>query len=210
MSETSTQKVSSIRFIAVTAMLSAIAFILMYIEIAVPIMPSFVKFDFSDLPAIIGAFALGPICGVLIELIKNLLHLAFSQSLFIGELSNFILGAVFCFVAGFIYKKKKTKQGALVAGVIGAVTMGVVSIVSNLALVYPIYIQVYFGGNVDVCIGMYNAISSGLLHLGEMKSLAQCILCFNVPFTIAKGLLSVIITMFIYKPLRPILKGNVQ
>ena len=85
---------TKVRYITVTAMLSAVAFVLMYLEIAIPIMPSFIKFDFSDLPALLGSFALGPVCGVLICLIKNVLHLAFSNSMFVGELSNFILGAL--------------------------------------------------------------------------------------------------------------------
>lgn len=70
---------TKVRYITVTAMLSAVAFVLMYLEIAIPIMPSFIKFDFSDLPALLGSFALGPVCGVLICLIKNVLHLAFSK-----------------------------------------------------------------------------------------------------------------------------------
>lgn len=101
---------TKVRYITVTAMLSAVAFVLMYLEIAIPIMPSFIKFDFSDLPALLGSFALGPVCGVLICLIKNVLHLAFSNSMFVGELSNFILGAVFVAIAGNIYKHKKTKR----------------------------------------------------------------------------------------------------
>lgn len=208
MSETTNKSVFGARYLAVTAMLSAVAFVLMYIEVAVPIMPSFVKFDFSDLPALIGAFAMGPLCGILVELIKNLLHLAVSQSMFIGELSNFILGAVFTAVAGLIYKAKKTKKNALLGGIAGAVVMGLVSIVSNYFLVYPVYVQAYFNGDASICVGMYSAISSGLLHLKEMTSLMQCLVCFNLPFTIVKGLISVLITMLVYQPLRPIIKGN--
>ena len=83
---TAKPKVITPRKLAMGGMLSAIAFVLMYLEIPIPIMPSFIKFDFSDLPALIGAFALGPVWGVVIELIKNLLHLAVSQSMFIGVL----------------------------------------------------------------------------------------------------------------------------
>lgn len=191
-----------VRQIAVTAMLSAVAFILMYLEISIPIMPSFIKFDFSDLPALLGAFALGPVYGVIIELIKNILHLLASQSLFIGELSNFILGACFALVAGLIYYKKKTKTRALVGGIVGAAVMGIVSIVSNYFLVYPIYVAVFFGGDENICIGMYQAIAP------FVNSLMECLIVFNLPFTIVKGLISVAITMFIYKPLSPILKGN--
>lgn len=190
------------RSLAVTAMLSAVAFILMYLEIPLPIMPSFVKFDFSDLPALIGAFALGPVYGVVIEFIKNLLHLLVSQSMFIGELSNFILGAAFTFTAGMIYKHKKTKMNALLGGIIGAVVMGVISVFSNYFVVYPVYVAVYFSGDVNVCIGMYKAI------VPAMKTLLQCLICFNLPFTIVKGLISVGISMLIYKPLSRFFKGR--
>lgn len=201
MSNISFKKISA-RSIAVTAMLSAVAFVLMYIETAIPIIPSYIKLDLSDLPALIGTFALGPIYGVIIELIKNLLHLVVSQSMFVGELSNFILGAVFVFVAGLIYKLNKTKKGALIGGVAGALVMGIVSVPSNYFIVYPVYIVIFFKGNVDTCVATYQ------VFLPSMKNLLQCLLCFNLPFTIVKGLISVAITMLIYKRLSPILKGK--
>ena len=192
------QKIST-RYIVGTAMLSALAFVLQYLEIAIPIMPSFVKFDFSDLPALIGAFAYGPLAGVLIEFIKNLIHCAVSQSATVGELSNFILGAVFTLTAGIIYKQKKTKKRALIGSVAGAVIMGLISIPSNYFVVYPFY---YNFMPQEVVLSMYQAI------LPSMKSIIECLICFNLPFTIVKGLISVVITMFIYKPLSPILKGQ--
>ncbi|MBQ4300522.1 MAG: ECF transporter S component [Lachnospiraceae bacterium] len=197
-----------VRQITVTAMLSAVAFVLMYLEIPVPVIPSFIKFDFSDLPALLGAFALGPVYGVLIELVKNVLHLVVSQSMFIGELSNFILGATFTFTAGLVYKLNKNKKGAIVGGIVGALVMGIVSVPANYFVVYPVYVQAYFSGVEQVCVDMYSAISSGVFHAGEMKSLLQCLLVFNLPFTVVKGLISVLITMFIYKPLSPLLHGK--
>ena len=207
------EKLISTRKLAVTGMLSAVAFILMYLEIPIPIMPSFVKFDFSDLPALIGAFALGPVWGVIIELVKNLLHLAVSQSMFIGELSNFILGGVFVLVSGLIYQRKKTKKNAFFVGLIGALVMGVVSIFSNYFLVYPVYIKAYFDGSLETCLAMYNAIcwevaDSGVgPHLFEIKSLMQALLIFNLPFTFLKGMISVGISMLVYKPLSKFIKG---
>lgn len=197
-----------VRQITVTAMLSAVAFVLMYLEIPVPVIPSFIKFDFSDLPALLGTFALGPVYGVLIELVKNVLHLVVSQSMFIGELSNFILGATFTFTAGLVYKLNKNKRGAIVGGIVGALVMGIVSVPANYFVVYPVYVQAYFSGVEQVCVDMYSAISSGVFHAGEMKSLLQCLLVFNLPFTVVKGLISVLITMFIYKPLSPLLHGK--
>lgn len=187
------------RYITVTAMMAAVAFILQYIEISIPVMPGFIKFDFSDLPALIGSFAMGPVCGVLICLIKNILHLAFSNSMFVGELSNFILGAVFVATAGIIYRKKKTKTGALVGGIIGAAVMGLISIVSNYFFVYPVYYQVAMPE--EAILNAYQAI------IPSMDSIIQCLICFNLPFTIVKGIIAVAISMLIYKPLSPILKG---
>ena len=188
------------RFIAGTAMLSAVAFILQYIEIAIPIMPAFIKFDFSDLPALIGAFAYGPLAGVLIELIKNLIHCAFSQSATVGELSNFILGAVFVGTAGVIYKNKKNKTTALIGGVVGSVVMGLVCIPSNYFVVYPVYYAAGFAE--EAVLGMYQLILPGV------KNILQCLFVFNLPFTIVKGLISTAITMLIYRHLSPILKGK--
>ena len=185
---------TKVRYITVTAMLSAVAFVLMYLEIAIPIMPSFIKFDFSDLPALLGSFALGPVCGVLICLIKNVLHLAFSNSMFVGELSNFILGAVFVAIAGNIYKHKKTKTSAVVRGI--------VSVFSNYFVVYPVYYKA--GMAEEAILQMYQAIAP------SMKSVLQCLICFNLPFTIVKGLIAVVICMLIYKPLSPVLKGRLS
>ena len=81
----------NVRLIVGTGMLSALAFVLQYLEFPIPIMPGFIKFDFSDLPALIGAFAYGPIAGILVEFIKNLLHCTVTQSFTVGELSNFIM-----------------------------------------------------------------------------------------------------------------------
>ena len=197
---TKTKSRFNARFIAGTAMLSAVAFILQYIEIAIPIMPAFIKFDFSDLPALIGAFAYGPLAGVLIELIKNLIHCAFSQSATVGELSNFILGAVFVGTAGFIYKNKKNKTTALIGGVVGSVVMGLVCIPSNYFVVYPVYYAAGFAE--EAVLGMYQLILPGV------KNILQCLFIFNLPFTIVKGLISTAITMLIYKHLSPILKGK--
>lgn len=179
-------------------MLSAVAAVLQYLEIPIFLMPSFIKFDFSDLPALIGAFAYGPVAGVLIELVKNLLHCAVSQSATVGELANFILGASFCLVAGLVYKKKKTKKNALIGGILGAIVMGAISIPSNYFVVYPFY---YNFMPEETVLAAYQLLLPG------MKSVFESLLVFNLPFTVVKGLLCVAITMFIYKPLSRILKG---
>lgn len=190
-----------VRKMTVTAMLSAIAFVLMFLDTAVPIMPSFIKLDLSELPALMAAFALGPVWGVIVCLIKNLLHLLMTTTGGVGELSNFILGAAFVLPAGLIYHHKKTKKNAIIGALVGAVIMGAISFPSNYFIVYPVY---YNFMPKEVIVAAYQA----LVPFANIDSIAKCLLFFNVPFTIVKGLLSAIITILIYQPLRPLLKGN--
>lgn len=200
MSETSiTSNRTRTRYIAVTAMLSGIAFVLQYIELPVPIMPSFIKFDFSDLPALLGSFALGPVCGILIEFVKNLIHCLVSQSFGVGELSNFLLGAVFTGVAGLIYKHNKTKKGAIIGSIAGALAMAAVSFPSNLYVVYPVY---YNFMPKDTIVKAYQLI------LPSVHSIEQSLLVFNVPFTFVKGIINVIITFILYPHVSPLLHGR--
>ena len=90
-----TEKRVNVRYLTVTAMLSAVAYILMFLDFSVPFMPAFIKMDLSELPALIGSFAMGPLCGVVVCLIKNVLHLFITTTGGVGELSNFILGVAF-------------------------------------------------------------------------------------------------------------------
>ncbi len=188
----------SVRYITVTAMLSAIAFVLMFLDFSVPIMPAFIKMDLSELPALIGAFAMGPMCGVLVCLIKNLLHLLMTSTGGVGELSNFVLGVAFVLPAGLFYAKKKSKQSAIIGSFVGALCMALISFPSNLFVVYPIYENFMPR---EVIIAAYQAIAP------SVSTLWECLLFFNVPFTFVKALISVVITMLIYKKLSPILKG---
>lgn len=191
--------VFSIRYMTVTAMLSAVAFILMFLDFSVPFMPSFIKMDLSELPALIGSFAMGPLCGVLICLIKNVLHLFITTTGGIGELSNFILGAVFVLTAGLVYRHKKGRSSALCGSLLGAVIMGAVSVVSNYFLVYPVYYNLM---PEEMILVVYQEL------LPSMQNILQCLICFNMPFTIVKGLFSVVITFLVYKSISPILKGT--
>ncbi|MBR3640620.1 MAG: ECF transporter S component [Oscillibacter sp.] len=186
--------------LAVAAMLSAVAFVLMYIETPVPFVPSFIKLDVSDLPELLAAFALGPVWGVIVTLLKNLLFIVFhgTSSAYVGELCNFVLGAVFAYTAGAIYQKNKTRGRAFLGAVVGALAMAVVCVPFNYFVIYPAYVVVYHMP-MEAIIGMYQAI------LPSMKNLWECLIVFNLPFTFVKGMLDVAICFLIYKPLSPIL-----
>lgn len=193
-------KVKNLRMITVTAIMSALSAVLMFVEFSIPIIPAFIKLDISDLPALITSYAFGPICGVAVCLVKNLIHLFATQTAGVGELSNFIHGAVFVFVAGMFYKVHHNRKFAFIGAMVGDLAMAAMSFFINLFFVYPIYIKLLLPES--VILGMYQEI------LPSVDSLWKAILIFNVPFTFFKGLISVAITFAVYPKLSPILKGK--
>lgn len=188
------------RKIAVTAVFGALSALLMFLEFSVPLMPGFIKLDFSDLPALIAAFAYGPLSGVVICFMKNLIHLLFSGTLGVGELSNFILSGIYAAVAGLVYRRFKTRRGALLGSLAGAAASAVLGVFSNYFLVYPLYAKLLMP--VSAILGMYRTILPGV------QNLFMALLIFNLPFTFVKGVLVAAICFAVYKPLRPILKGR--
>jgi riboflavin transporter FmnP len=174
----------------------------MFIEFPIPaLIPSFVKMDLSDLPALLGAFSLGPVSGIVISLLKNVLHILIkgTSSGGIGELCNFALGAVFSCVAGVIYQHKKSRKTAILGAVVGALIMGLLSVPLNYYVTYPMYTKFM---PLETIIAMYQAIRP------SANGLLECLVTFNMPFTIIKGLLDAVICFLIYKPLSPILHGK--
>nr|WP_325194996.1 ECF transporter S component [uncultured Oscillibacter sp.] len=187
--------------LAVTAMLSAVAFVLMFIEFPIPaLIPSFVKLDISDLPELLAAFSMGPLYGVAVTLLKNLLFILLhgTSSAYVGELFNFLMGSVFAFSAGFIYQRKKSRKSALIGSIVGAALMALISVPLNYFVVYPAYVVCY-GLPLEAIIGMYQAIRP------STNGLLECLVIFNMPFTFCKGMLDVLLCFLIYKPLSPLL-----
>ena len=192
---------SKVRVLTGTAMLGAVAAVLMYLEFPIPIMPAFVKLDVSELPALIASFAYGPVSGILVCLIKNLIKLPSTSTAAVGELFNFVMGALFVGVAGLIYKRNKTRKGAIVGALLGALVMAVISVPYNYFIVYPAYVVMYHLP-LGAIIGMYQAINP------NVNGLLACLLVFNLPFTFVKGALDAVLCFLVYKPLSPILHGR--
>ena len=197
-----TTTVGRARAITLTAMLSAVAFVLMFLDFPIPfLIPSFVKMDVSELPALLASFALGPVYGVVVCLVKNLVHfITMTTTGGAGELCNFLLGACFVCPAGIIYQRQKSRKNALVGVLVGAVVMAFLSIPCNYFISYPVYSKFM---PIDAILEMYRAIrptSGGLL---------ECLVMFNAPFTLLKGLLTSLLCFLVYKPLSPILHKGV-
>lgn len=195
------QKKVNVRKIAMTAILSAVATVLMFISFSLPIIPSFIKLDFSELPALIAAFSMGPVSGVVVCFIKNLVNLAMSTTGGVGELCNFLMGVTFVVPAGLLYKFRKDRWGALWGSLLGAVIMAAMSFPINLYISYPAY-TVAYGLTIPQILGMYQAINPAV------ETLAQALLWFNVPFTFFKAACDVAITFAVYKRISPLIHGQ--
>ena len=184
------------------SMLSAAAIILMLFEFPLPfIAPSFYKLDFSEIPVLIGTFAIGPLAGIVIEGIKILLNLLINGSITggVGEIGNFIVGVLYIFPAGIIYKKFKTKGGALTGLIIGSVIMVAASCFVNAFVLIPTY-----GKALGIPLQAF--IDMGKVIHGNIDSIWKLVLLCVAPFNALKVALTSVIVMIIYKPLKPVLK----
>ena len=181
--------------------MSAVSAVLMMLSFNIPIMPSFIKMDFSELPALITAFSIGPLWGVVVCLIKNLVNLPFTTTAGVGELSNFVLGVMLVLPAGLIYERHKTRAGALIGSAVGSFIMAVVSIPWNYFVTYPAFVKI-LNFPLEAILGMYQKINP------NVDGLLQALLVFNLPYTFCKGLVISLLTFLVYKRLSPILKGK--
>ena len=189
----------NIRFLVTTGVLSAVASVLMMLSFSVPFMPAFIKMDFSELPALIAAFSMGPVSGVCVCLVKNVINLTMTTTGGVGELSNFLLGCMFVIPAGLVYRIKPTRKSALIGAVSGSALMAIGSLPLNYYVTYPVYSKIL---PVDKIVGMYQAI------FGGVNGLFECLLIFNVPYTFLKGMLNTAIAFLIYKHISRLIKGK--
>lgn len=190
----------STRMLTKVGVLSAIAFILMLIEFPLWFAPPFLKMDLSEVPALMGAFALGPVAGVLIELIKNILNVAIEGTSTggVGELANFVVGSIFVYTAGYIYHKNKNIKNAIIGMITGTIAMTIAMAVANYYVMIPFYAKL-FGMPLDKIVAMGSAVNK---YVVDFKSL---IIYAVVPFNILKGVIVTSITFLLYKKVSPIL-----
>ncbi|MDF2874174.1 MAG: ribU [Sporomusa sp.] len=180
------------------AILASAAAILMVLELPVIFMPGFLKLDFSEIPAIIGAFALGPLAGCLIVLLKNLIHLSSTQTAGIGEMANFLVGTSLVVPAAFVYKCKKNRTGAVIALIAGTVSMTLAAAALNYWVLIPLY-QVALHLPPEAIVNMGRVANPLIIDLKTFIVFAI------VPFNLFKGILVSAITMLVYKKVSPVL-----
>ncbi len=195
------QSRNRIRWIAQVGMLSAVATVLMLFEIPLPFAPAFYKLDFSEIPVMVGCFAMGPAAGAMIELIKILLHVLLKGSMTggVGDVANFVIGCCLCVPAGILYKKMHTRHGAEIGMAAGTVCMTLAGCVINAYILLPLYSRV-LSIPLDALVAMGTEINSSITGIGSFVILAVA------PFNLVKGILVSVIVFLIYKKISPILK----
>ena len=191
------------REIATIGMLGAIATVLMLFEIPLPFAPPFYEIDFSEVPVLIGCFAMGPLAGVLIELVKILLNFVLNGTVTagVGEVANFCIGCAFCVPAGIIYERMKTKKGAVVSLISGTLAMTILGCFINAYVMLPTYAKA-FHMPIDALIAMGTEVNAGITDLFTFVMFAV------VPFNLLKGVLVSIIVLLVYKKISPIIKRH--
>lgn len=178
--------------------LAAMSFILMFVQFPIPVAPPFMKVDLADVPALIGGFSMGPIYGVLIQLIKNILNLSKTSTYGVGEISNFVVGGLFVFVSSSIYKKNKTKKNATIAMICGMLIMTLAATLSNAFVIFPLY-----GKAMGVDMNAFVAIAHKTNSL--VKSYFTMMIFAIVPFNLIKGFIEILVTKLLYKHVSSIL-----
>ncbi|TRZ37703.1 ECF transporter S component [Niallia circulans] len=181
------RKKMNVRKFVLIGMMSSLSFVLMLVQFPLPVFPTFLKLDFSDLPALITALILGPVAGILVELIKNILDyfvMSSETGIPVGHLANFIAGTAFILPAYFIYNKFKTKQGMVVGLISSVLVMSVALSVFNYFVLLPVYMK--------------------LMAIDPMSSaeMRGYIISLILPFNLVKGIIVSGLFMIIYAKMK--------
>lgn len=204
MSSTESKKISYFtpKLLVKIAMLSAVAVVLMLFDFPLPFLPPFYKLDFSEVVVLVGGFALGPLAAAIIEFVKIVLNLLINgtDTFFVGEFANFLIGCSFTVPAAFLYQKHKTRMAAVKGLFVGTLAMCVVGGFMNAFVLLPVFAWAYqmpISGLVE----MGSALNSNITNLTTFVFLA------TTPLNLIKGILSSSIVLLIYKRLSSILKN---
>ena len=189
------------RYITQIAAMSAVAGVLMIFEFPLWFAPGFYKMDLSDLPALVGGFAMGPLAGMLIEFFKVIISviLGGTSTFFVGEISNFVVGCSFVVPASILYKMIRSRKGAYVGMITGTVVLASVGSAMNAFVLIPTYVRA-LGLPMEQIVAMGTAVNPAI------TSLSTLVLFAVVPFNMLKGILVSAITALIYKKIRIIIK----
>ncbi|MGB9814067.1 MAG: ECF transporter S component [Thermovenabulum sp.] len=193
MNQKDVQSLRDVKSLTKVAVLGVIAFFIMAFEFPLPFFASFLKIDFSDVPALLAGFALGPWAGAGVEVLKNILHAIFkNQTAFIGEAANLLTGILFVVPASYVYWMNKNRNTAIIGMLLGTIVMAVGMSLANYFVFIPLYQKV-------LNIPMDVIVSLGTKANPRVVDLKTLIVYSILPFNILKGLMLSLVTLLIYK-----------
>ncbi|MDR1885136.1 MAG: ECF transporter S component [Synergistaceae bacterium] len=198
MTERTRDALTGARGVTTTALLSAAAGVLMFLDFALPIFPTFIKMDISNVPALIASFAMGPRAAVAVEFIKNVFNISHTSTGGVGEMASFVIGVSYVVPAGIIYRRHKTMKRACASMAAGVLVSTCVAATANYFVLIPLYSRII---PMETIIGAYMAVNPYATTLGRVVIMSV------VPFNLLKGTVAAFVTMAVYKRLSPIIKG---
>lgn len=197
-----------INYMTKVAIFSALAIVLyVWVKFPLPFFPPFLDVQFSNLPALLGGFALGPLGGALIIIIKALGKLAISGTgtMFVGEIADVIIGLATVLSSSLIYKKYRTKKGGLIALIVGAIVWIVTAVIANWLVIIPTYIELFFKGNVEGLVGMCQSV---LPSMNKDNYMIIYLIGAALPFNAMLSISVSVITFIVYKRISIIFKKD--
>ncbi|PTI40064.1 riboflavin transporter RibU, partial [Staphylococcus succinus] len=171
------------------SMLSAVAFILMFIKFPIPFLPPYLTLDFSDVPALLATFTLGPVAGMIVEFIKNLLNFLFNVGDPVGPIANFLAATSFLITAYFVTKQKHNLKSLITGLSVATLVMTIVLSILNYFVLLPLY-------------GMIMNLS----HVVE--NIKIVIVSGVIPFNIIKGAIISLIFIILFRRLKMYYKNK--
>ena len=198
------KRFSDTHYITYTAIFACMAGVLMLVEIPLFFAPGFYKMDLSELPIMICTFYLGPVAGVVAELIKVCIKLLLkgTSTAFVGDFANFAVGCSFVLPASIVYHANPSRRTALTGMIVGTLVMTVFGSAFNAIYLLPKF-SALFGMPMDVIVGMGTKVNSAI------NSVTTLVLFAVVPFNLLKGVVVSRLTFLLYKRISPILhKGD--
>ena len=194
-------KLFTLKHLVLMGRFGALGAVLMLFEFPIPfIAPPFYGLDLSEIPVLVGTFSMGPLAGLVIELVKILVKLVLKPTTtgFVGEFANFCIGCSLVLPAGFLYKRNKTKKGALIGMIIGTVSMAVIGAVLNALVMIPFYSNF---------MPLESIIAAGAAINPVVSNVWTFAFACVAPFNLVKGALVSLITTLVYKRISIIIHG---
>ncbi len=185
--------------IAVIALFSTLSGLLYILNFPIAAaFPSFLELNFSDIPALIGTFALGPLSGAIIVVMKVLIKLVVksTSTMFVGDLADIVIGIAFVVPAGLLYKHKRTFKGALIGMGVGTLCSVAFAVLFNRVALVPLYVQLYFGGKWEPLVGMMTPLFPSCTK-GTFYNFYLWVSV--LPFNMMRCLIAAVVTLLVYK-----------